>query len=74
MTLLYTKCIVVDVVFPSISAVKLAFAGCIPVLLFFCLMQEWDIEGLNWDEDCGAERVSVPWEKLYVPDVQIAEL
>uniref|UniRef100_A0A3Q4I384 Neurotransmitter-gated ion-channel ligand-binding domain-containing protein n=1 Tax=Neolamprologus brichardi TaxID=32507 RepID=A0A3Q4I384_NEOBR len=58
MTLLYTKCIVVDVVFPSISAVKL----------------EWDIEGQSWDEkDCGVERVSVPREKLYVPDVQIAE-
>ncbi|KAL3999278.1 receptor-type tyrosine-protein phosphatase U [Sarotherodon galilaeus] len=35
---------------------------------------EWDFEGLNWDEkECGAERVSVPREKLWVPDVQIAE-
>ncbi|XP_077964218.1 uncharacterized protein LOC120824093 [Gasterosteus aculeatus] len=36
---------------------------------------EWDIEGLSWDEkECGTERVSVPREKLWVPDVHIAEL
>ncbi|KAM8873736.1 5-hydroxytryptamine receptor 3A-like [Spinachia spinachia] len=35
---------------------------------------EWDIEGLSWDdEECGAKRVSVPREKLWVPDVYIAE-
>ncbi|XP_070764476.1 5-hydroxytryptamine receptor 3A-like [Enoplosus armatus] len=35
---------------------------------------EWDIEGLSWDEkECGADRVSVPREKLWVPDVHIAE-
>ncbi|XP_078025246.1 uncharacterized protein LOC117254046 [Epinephelus lanceolatus] len=35
---------------------------------------EWDIEGLRWDEEeCGTSRVSIPREKLWVPDVHIAE-
>uniref|UniRef100_A0A3B4TMP7 5-hydroxytryptamine receptor 3A-like n=1 Tax=Seriola dumerili TaxID=41447 RepID=A0A3B4TMP7_SERDU len=35
---------------------------------------EWDIEGLSWDEEeCETKRVSVPREKLWVPDVQVAE-
>uniref|UniRef100_A0A3B4XGG1 5-hydroxytryptamine receptor 3A-like n=1 Tax=Seriola lalandi dorsalis TaxID=1841481 RepID=A0A3B4XGG1_SERLL len=35
---------------------------------------EWDIEGLSWDEkECGTKRISVPREKLWVPDVHIAE-
>ncbi|XP_040897263.1 5-hydroxytryptamine receptor 3C-like isoform X2 [Toxotes jaculatrix] len=35
---------------------------------------EWDIEGLSWDEkECGTNRVSVPREKLWVPDVHISE-
>ncbi|XP_056233798.1 5-hydroxytryptamine receptor 3A-like [Seriola aureovittata] len=35
---------------------------------------EWDIEGLSWDEEeCETKRVSVPREKLWVPDVHVAE-
>ncbi|XP_030583078.1 5-hydroxytryptamine receptor 3A-like [Archocentrus centrarchus] len=35
---------------------------------------EWDIEGLKWDEkECGAERVSVLREKLWIPDIDITE-
>ncbi|KAK5869790.1 hypothetical protein PBY51_024481 [Eleginops maclovinus] len=35
---------------------------------------EWNIEGLSWDdEECGTSRVSVPREKLWIPDVRIAE-
>ncbi|XP_072245453.1 5-hydroxytryptamine receptor 3A-like [Leuresthes tenuis] len=35
---------------------------------------EWDITGLSWDEkECGATRVSVPRENLWVPDIHIAE-
>ncbi|XP_071344144.1 5-hydroxytryptamine receptor 3A-like isoform X1 [Trachinotus anak] len=35
---------------------------------------KWDIEGLSWDEkECGTGRVSVPREKLWVPDIHIAE-
>ncbi|XP_070409975.1 5-hydroxytryptamine receptor 3A [Nothobranchius furzeri] len=35
---------------------------------------EWDIAGLSWDEkECGAERVSILREKIWVPDVQISE-
>ncbi|XP_056270766.1 5-hydroxytryptamine receptor 3A-like [Pseudoliparis swirei] len=34
----------------------------------------WDIEGLSWDEkECGTTRVSVPREKLWIPDVFISE-
>ncbi|XP_070765025.1 5-hydroxytryptamine receptor 3A-like [Enoplosus armatus] len=41
---------------------------------FIWQILEWDIEGLSWDEkECGTKRVSVPREKLWVPDVQIAE-
>ncbi|XP_049897334.1 5-hydroxytryptamine receptor 3A-like [Epinephelus moara] len=36
---------------------------------------EWDIEGLSWDEkECGVRRVSVPRDKLWIPDVIIAEI
>ncbi|KAM9383996.1 5-hydroxytryptamine receptor 3A-like [Pholidichthys leucotaenia] len=36
---------------------------------------EWDIYGLSWDEkECGTKRVSVPREKLWVPDIHIGEL
>ncbi|KAK1897551.1 5-hydroxytryptamine receptor 3C [Dissostichus eleginoides] len=35
---------------------------------------EWNIEGLSWDDkECGTSRVSVPREKLWIPDVHIAE-
>ncbi|MEQ2174051.1 hypothetical protein GOODEAATRI_003845, partial [Goodea atripinnis] len=35
---------------------------------------QWDIAGLSWDkEQCGTERVSVPREKLWVPDIHISE-
>ncbi|XP_008289923.1 5-hydroxytryptamine receptor 3A-like [Stegastes partitus] len=35
---------------------------------------EWEIEGLSWDQkQCGTERISVPREKLWVPDIHIAE-
>ncbi|XP_068446258.1 5-hydroxytryptamine receptor 3C-like [Clinocottus analis] len=35
---------------------------------------EWDIEGLSWDEkECGTKRVSIPRDKLWIPDVRIAE-
>ncbi|KAL7390647.1 hypothetical protein ABVT39_024889 [Epinephelus coioides] len=38
-------------------------------------IQEWDIEGLSWDEkECGVRRVSVPRDKLWIPDVIIAEI
>ncbi|XP_070765021.1 5-hydroxytryptamine receptor 3A-like [Enoplosus armatus] len=41
---------------------------------FIWQVLEWDIAGLSWDEkECGADRVSVPREKLWVPDVHIAE-
>ncbi|CAN9500905.1 unnamed protein product [Ophioblennius macclurei] len=36
---------------------------------------EWDIYGLSWDEqECGTKRVSIPREKLWIPDILIAEL
>ncbi|XP_037554149.1 5-hydroxytryptamine receptor 3A-like [Nematolebias whitei] len=36
---------------------------------------EWNIAGLSWDEQkCGTARVSVPREKLWVPDVVISEI
>ncbi|XP_031715471.1 5-hydroxytryptamine receptor 3A-like [Anarrhichthys ocellatus] len=35
---------------------------------------EWDIEDLSWDEEeCGTKLVSVPREKLWVPDIHISE-
>ncbi|KAM4740045.1 5-hydroxytryptamine receptor 3A-like [Anableps anableps] len=41
---------------------------------FLWQVLEWKIPGLNWDEEeCGTERVSVPREKLWVPDVHISE-
>lgn len=41
----------------------------------YCLMQEWDIDGLSWDvQECGIEKVSVLRESIWVPDVHIAEL
>ncbi|XP_022617878.1 5-hydroxytryptamine receptor 3A-like [Seriola dumerili] len=41
---------------------------------FIWQILEWDIEGLSWDEkECGTKRVSVPREKLWVPDVHISE-
>ncbi|XP_023255586.1 5-hydroxytryptamine receptor 3A-like [Seriola lalandi dorsalis] len=41
---------------------------------FIWQILEWDIEGLSWDEkECGTKRVSVPREKLWVPDVSISE-
>ncbi|XP_040897265.1 5-hydroxytryptamine receptor 3A-like [Toxotes jaculatrix] len=41
---------------------------------FIWQILEWDIEGLSWDEkECGTTRVSVPREKLWVPDVHISE-
>uniref|UniRef100_A0A3Q3A6W7 Neurotransmitter-gated ion-channel ligand-binding domain-containing protein n=1 Tax=Kryptolebias marmoratus TaxID=37003 RepID=A0A3Q3A6W7_KRYMA len=44
------------------------------VMDLFGVLQEWDIPGLSWDEQkCGAKRVSVPRDKLWVPDVLIAE-
>ncbi|KAM7387949.1 hypothetical protein PAMP_024153 [Pampus punctatissimus] len=34
----------------------------------------WHIGGLSWDKKkCGTERVSVPREKLWVPDIHISE-
>lgn len=39
------------------------------------LQQEWDIEGLSWDEkECGTNRVSILREKLWYPDIHISEL
>ncbi|XP_042339946.1 5-hydroxytryptamine receptor 3A-like [Plectropomus leopardus] len=35
---------------------------------------EWNIAGLSWDEkECGTKRVSVPRDRLWIPDVHIAE-
>ncbi|XP_029285092.1 LOW QUALITY PROTEIN: 5-hydroxytryptamine receptor 3A-like [Cottoperca gobio] len=35
---------------------------------------EWNIEGLSWDEEeCGTTRVSIPREKIWIPDVHISE-
>ncbi|KAG7217517.1 hypothetical protein INR49_021444, partial [Caranx melampygus] len=35
---------------------------------------EWKIAGLSWDEkECGTNRVSVPREKLWAPDMHISE-
>ncbi|XP_042355529.1 5-hydroxytryptamine receptor 3A-like [Plectropomus leopardus] len=37
-------------------------------------VMEWDIHGLSWDEkECGTKRISVPREKLWVPDIIISE-
>ncbi|CAG08082.1 unnamed protein product [Tetraodon nigroviridis] len=39
-----------------------------------CPVKEWDIEGLSWDaEECGTQRVSLPREKLWIPDIHITE-
>ncbi|XP_015250246.1 PREDICTED: 5-hydroxytryptamine receptor 3A-like [Cyprinodon variegatus] len=44
------------------------------VSTFLWEVLEWNIAGLSWDEEtCGAEKVSVPREKLWIPDVHIAE-
>ncbi|XP_071764171.1 5-hydroxytryptamine receptor 3A [Centroberyx gerrardi] len=41
---------------------------------FLWQLLEWNIEGLSWDtEECGTWRVSIPREKLWVPDVHISE-
>ncbi|XP_040896407.1 5-hydroxytryptamine receptor 3A-like [Toxotes jaculatrix] len=41
---------------------------------FIWQILEWNIEGLSWDEkECGTNRVSVPREKLWIPDVSVAE-
>ncbi|XP_068446013.1 5-hydroxytryptamine receptor 3A-like [Clinocottus analis] len=38
------------------------------------LVLEWDIEGLSWEEkECGSKRVSIPRDKLWIPDIHIAE-
>lgn len=43
--------------------------------LSLSLLQEWYIPDLSWDEkECGAARVSVLRENIWVPDIQIAEL
>ncbi|XP_051231899.1 5-hydroxytryptamine receptor 3A isoform X3 [Dicentrarchus labrax] len=35
---------------------------------------QWNIEGLSWDEkECGTTRISVPREKLWIPDIYITE-
>lgn len=40
-----------------------------------CLIKEWDIDGLSWDaKECGTHRVSVPREKLWIPDIHITQL
>ncbi|XP_059197464.1 5-hydroxytryptamine receptor 3C-like [Centropristis striata] len=42
--------------------------------IFLWQVLEWDIAGLSWDEEeCGTSRISIPREKLWVPDVQITE-
>ncbi|XP_042340146.1 5-hydroxytryptamine receptor 3A-like [Plectropomus leopardus] len=42
--------------------------------MFIWQVLEWNIEGLSWDErECGAKRVSIPRENLWIPDVQISE-
>uniref|UniRef100_A0A672IR21 5-hydroxytryptamine receptor 3A n=1 Tax=Salarias fasciatus TaxID=181472 RepID=A0A672IR21_SALFA len=50
---------------------QLFWGASITVTLLFW-MQEWDIYGLNWDEqECGTKRVSVPRDKLWIPDILI---
>lgn len=40
-----------------------------------CLIKEWNIDGLSWDaKECGTHRVSVPREKLWIPDIHITQL
>ncbi|XP_049444584.1 5-hydroxytryptamine receptor 3A-like [Epinephelus fuscoguttatus] len=42
--------------------------------VFIWQILEWEIAGLSWDEkECGTTRVSVPREKLWVPDIVINE-
>ncbi|KAE8294082.1 5-hydroxytryptamine receptor 3A [Larimichthys crocea] len=42
--------------------------------IFIWQVLEWYIDGLSWDEkECGTTRVSVPREKLWIPDISIAE-
>ncbi|XP_034387350.1 5-hydroxytryptamine receptor 3A-like [Cyclopterus lumpus] len=42
--------------------------------VFLWQVMEWDIAGLSWDEkECGTTRVSVPREKLWMPDIFISE-
>ncbi|KAM3620591.1 uncharacterized protein V6R79_025694 [Siganus canaliculatus] len=42
--------------------------------IFIWQALEWKIHGLSWDEkECGTSRVSVPREKLWVPDILITE-
>ncbi|KAM4629842.1 5-hydroxytryptamine receptor 3A-like [Polymixia lowei] len=44
------------------------------VTTFIWQVLEWNIEGLSWDEqECGTWRVSVPREKLWIPDISISE-
>uniref|UniRef100_A0A3B3HMS4 5-hydroxytryptamine receptor 3A-like n=1 Tax=Oryzias latipes TaxID=8090 RepID=A0A3B3HMS4_ORYLA len=41
----------------------------------FCVVQEWNISRLSWDDEkCGTHRVSVPRENLWVPDIHISQL
>uniref|UniRef100_A0A8C4DVV4 5-hydroxytryptamine receptor 3A n=1 Tax=Dicentrarchus labrax TaxID=13489 RepID=A0A8C4DVV4_DICLA len=45
-----------------------------PINITISISVQWNIEGLSWDEkECGTTRISVPREKLWVPDIHITE-
>uniref|UniRef100_A0A3P9JC28 Uncharacterized protein n=1 Tax=Oryzias latipes TaxID=8090 RepID=A0A3P9JC28_ORYLA len=61
-----------------ISITVVGVLGVVAVFIaagLFCVVQEWNISGLSWDDEkCGTHRVSVPRENLWVPDIHISQL
>lgn len=53
----------------------MAWAKLYTTFALFFEIQEWTIGEVSWDEkECGTTRVSVPREKIWVPDIRINEL
>lgn len=57
--------------------VTLILSACFFLLLslLFFFFQRWDNEFVSWDPDqCGTNRISLPRDKFWVPDIVINEL
>uniref|UniRef100_A0A3Q1ENL6 Neurotransmitter-gated ion-channel ligand-binding domain-containing protein n=1 Tax=Acanthochromis polyacanthus TaxID=80966 RepID=A0A3Q1ENL6_9TELE len=60
--------------YPVNITISITVVGILGVVSVHSPQLYWEIEGLSWEEEeCGAKRVSVPREKLWVPDIHIAE-
>uniref|UniRef100_A0A672YH46 Uncharacterized protein n=1 Tax=Sphaeramia orbicularis TaxID=375764 RepID=A0A672YH46_9TELE len=59
----------------SLSITVVGILGVVICPLVSSAAQEWDIEGLSWDEqECGIRRISVPRDMLWSPDVHVVQL